>query len=39
MATYLWKGKEITEKEFLAIPDAEYEKEVKRRKKIKFRVK
>jgi len=38
MTTYLYKGKEISEKQYLAIPEKEYEKEVKRRKKIKFKV-
>lgn len=37
--TYSWKGKEISEEEYLAIPEKEYEKEVKRRRKIKFKVK
>lgn len=38
MPKYLYKGKYLTEKQYMAIPDAEYEKEVKRRKKIKFKV-
>ena len=38
MPKYLYKGKEISEKQYLAIPEKEYEKEVKRRKKIKIRV-
>ena len=37
-ATYLLDGVWLSEKQYLAIPEKEYEREVKRRKKIKFKV-